>query len=116
MNSASARAREQCVVVEVAHVVDPAAAQAVQLRDLGHADRGLVEDAVHAGRTVEVRRDLGHEQQRVVGHRRQPDASGWYFCSLTQHVPCGLPLDFRMHSDDGGSLLWIFTTWYSVGP
>ena len=37
----------------------------VQLGDLGHADRGLVEHAVHARGTVDVRRHLGHEQQRV---------------------------------------------------
>ena len=67
VNSASARASRSVGRVERAHVVDPLRPQAVQLGDLRDADRGLVEHAVHARRTVGVRRDLGDEQQ-AIGH------------------------------------------------
>ena len=52
-----------------ADVVDAARRETVQLRDLRDADRGLVEHAVHAGRSGGVGRDLGDEEQRV-GHGR----------------------------------------------
>ena len=64
VNSASARASLQIAGCERAHVVDPLRCQAVQLRDLRDADRGLVEHTVHARRPVDVRRDLRDEQQR----------------------------------------------------
>src|ERR1700722_6614929 len=42
--------------------------------------------------------------------------SGLKGCTGTQHVPWGWWFDFRTHWDEGGTLLWIFTTWYCVGP
>ena len=43
------------------------------------------------------------------------DGSGLKGCTVTQ-VPCGLWFVFSLHCEDGGTLLWIFTTWYSVAP
>ncbi len=48
---------------ERADIVDPTALETVHAGDLSDADRGLVEHAVDAGRTVHVRRDLGDEEQ-----------------------------------------------------
>ena len=31
-------------------------------------------------------------------------------------MPCGLWFVFSRHCEDGGTLLWIFTTVYVVGP
>ena len=42
--------------------------------------------------------------------------SGLNGCTVTQQVPCGLWFVFSLHCDDGGTLLWILTTWYWVGP
>ncbi len=44
----------------------------MQLGDLGHAERGLIEHAVHTRRPVAVRRDLGDEEQLRTGHRVAP--------------------------------------------
>ena len=44
------------------------------------------------------------------------DGSGLKGCTDTQHVPCGWWFVFSLHCEEGGTLLWIFTTWYSVGP
>ena len=41
--------------------------------------------------------------------------SGLNGCTVTQHVPCGFPLVFSLHCDDGGTLLWTLTTWYCTG-
>ena len=37
-------------------------------------------------------------------------------CTVTQQVPCALPLFGILQADDFGTLLWTFTTWYCVGP
>ena len=42
--------------------------------------------------------------------------SGLNGCSVTQQVPCGWWFVLSLHWDDGGTLLWILTTWYWVGP
>ncbi len=50
---------------DIPHVVDAAGPQPVHLRDLGNADRGLVEYAVNTGGTVVIGRHLRGEQQRT---------------------------------------------------
>ena len=80
VNSASARAARSSDASSVAHVVDALRLQTVQLGNLRDPDGGLVEHAVHAGRTVDVRSDLGDEQQ-AIGHcvqryRRHPKPGG----------------------------------------
>jgi hypothetical protein len=48
---------------------------------------------------------------------RQPDAgNGLNGCTVTQQVPWAMPLFGILQSADFGTLLWTFTTWYSVGP
>ena len=54
--------------------------------------------------------------RRVGRCRAQPAGSGLNPCTVTQHVPWGLWFVLSLHCDDGGTLLWIFTTWYWVGP
>ena len=46
----------------------------------------------------------------------QPAGSGWNGCTVTQHRPWGMLLAGWRQSEDGGTLLWSRTTWYSVGP
>ena len=54
--------------------------------------------------------------RRWAGQEPEVDGSGLKSCTVTQHVPWGLWFVFSLHCEDGGTLLWIFTTWYSVGP
>ena len=68
VNSASARRRE-IAVVELAHVVDAARPQTVELGDLRDTDGGLIEHTVNTGRPVLIGSDLGDEEKGV-GHGR----------------------------------------------
>ena len=58
-----------------------------------------------------------HEHRRRRCRTLEPDVGkGLNGCTVTQQVPCGLWFVLSLHCDDGGTLLWIFTTWYCVGP
>ena len=44
-------------------------------------------------------------------------AIGYMYLLLdSSSCSCALPLFGILHCDDGGTLLWILTTWYCVGP
>ena len=79
-------------------------------------ERQSIANGVSSPRGLVVPRTPG-SGRRIGPARSQPDVgNGLNGCTVTQHVPCGLWFVFSLHCDDGGTLLWILTTWYWVGP